>query len=119
MDKNLDDILKTLPVKPPRSRLTAYAGFIDELRQRGWTYRGIVEVLAEKCGVKVSVSNLHHFLLQRGRAKRTTVDEPTVGNELPGKSGRSATVTASSDRMPDTDSDFTFDPTLPLRIKQH
>jgi hypothetical protein len=117
MDKTLDDILKTLPDRPPRSRLTAYADLIDGLRQRGWTYRGIVGILAEKVGVKVSVSNLHHFVMRRATAKRTTVGEPTVGNELPDKFGCIASSSASSHSPPDNDSEFTFDPTVPLRIK--
>jgi hypothetical protein len=119
MDKALDDILKTLPDKPARSRLTAYADLIDELRQRGWTYRGVVGVLAEQCGVKVSVSNLHHFVMRRATAERTTVGELTVGNELPGKSRSTASPIASPDRRADNDSEFTFDSTVPLRLKQH
>src|SRR5664279_622814 len=97
MDKALDDILKTIPEKPPNSRLTPYADLIDELRQRGSPYRGIVGVLAEKCGCRVWVSNLHHFVRRRGTAKRTTVSKPTVGNELPDKCGSTAAASAPSD----------------------
>jgi hypothetical protein len=119
MDSPLDDILKGLPAKPPRSRLTRYADLIDELRQRGWTYRGIVGVLGENCGVEISVSTLHHFVRQRGTANGHAVGKSTVGNELPGKCERTATASAQSDRPPNNDAEFTFDPTVPLRIKQH
>lgn len=118
MDKALDDILKILPDKPPRSRLVPYGDLIDELLQRRWTYRSIVGVLAEKCGVKVSVSNLHHFVMRRATAKRKIVGEPAVGNEWPGKCEGTAASGAPSDRPPVNDSEFTFDPTVPLRIKQ-
>jgi hypothetical protein len=118
MDKSLDDILKTLPDKPPISRLTPYADLIDELRQRGWPYRGIVGALAEKCGVKVSVSNLHHFVRRRAAVKRRTIGEH-IGDESLGKCGSTASESDPADRPPDNASEFTFDPTVPLRIKQH
>jgi hypothetical protein len=119
MDSPLDDILNSLPEKPPRSILNPYADLIDELRQRGWTYRGIVGVLAEKCGVKVSVSNVHHFARRRSRTGRKGGGQLAFGDDFPGKRGRNAASSAPSDRRPDDNSEFTFDPTVPLRIKQH
>src|SRR5579863_7518221 len=62
MKKELEAILDSLPSQPPRSRLDPYAELIDELRRRNWTYRGIAQVLAEKCNLKISPSNIHHFM---------------------------------------------------------
>ena len=62
MKKDLEDILESLPPQPPRSRLDPYAELIEEMRRRNWTYRGIAQVLAEKCNVKVSPSNIYHFV---------------------------------------------------------
>lgn len=64
MDQDFEEILANLPAKRARSRLEPYAALINELRDRGWGYRDIVRVLAEKCDVQTSVSNLHHFVRQ-------------------------------------------------------
>ena len=62
MNDNWQDILDTLPQKPPRSRLEPYSELIDELRRRRRTYREIVSVLAEKCNLRASISTLHDFV---------------------------------------------------------
>ena len=62
MDSEFRKILESLPEKPPRSRLEPYAELIDGLRRRGRTYRDVVEILAEKCQLQVSISTLHDFL---------------------------------------------------------
>jgi hypothetical protein len=119
MDKPIDDILNSLPEKPPRSRLTPYASLIDELRRHSWTYRGIVGVLAEKCGIEVSVSNLHHFLKQRSKANGNVINQlPRVYNDASWKSARHTASRVPGATVPDNDSEFTFDPTVPLRIKE-
>src|SRR6516162_4929908 len=46
MDRKFEDILDTLPEKPPRSRLEPYRELIGELRKRGRTYRDIAGILA-------------------------------------------------------------------------
>jgi hypothetical protein len=61
MDKQLEDILNSLPPRAPRSRLEPYADLIDEMRRRSWTFRDIARVLGEKCNVEVSPSNVHHL----------------------------------------------------------
>jgi hypothetical protein len=58
----------------PRNRraraLQPYAELLDELRGRNWTYRGIAQVLAEKCNLKISPSNIHHFVkLRQGQTE--------------------------------------------------
>jgi hypothetical protein len=57
-ENSFRDILATLPEKRPRSRLAPYRRLIAGLRRRGRTYREIVEILAEKCNLRVSVSTL-------------------------------------------------------------
>jgi hypothetical protein len=61
MDDKFQDILDSLPEKPPRSRLEPCNELIGELRRRGRTYREIRDILAEKCGTQVSVSTLPRF----------------------------------------------------------
>ncbi len=62
MDDNFQDILDSLPEKRSRSRLEPYDKLIDELLRRGWTYRGIAGIPAEKCHLKVSISTIHDFV---------------------------------------------------------
>ena len=62
MDRKFQDILETLPERPPHSRLEPYSELICELRKRGRTYREIVAILAEKCQLRVSVSRVHDFV---------------------------------------------------------
>jgi IS30 family transposase len=78
MRKDLEAILDGLPAQPPRSRLDPYAELIDEMRRRNWTYRGIAQILAEKCNVKVSPSNIHHFLkLRQAKASHEPASKRT------------------------------------------
>ena len=42
MDEKFEAILKSLADKPARSCLEPYRELIEELRNRGWTYREIV-----------------------------------------------------------------------------
>ena len=70
MDRKFQDILDTLPERPPRSRLEPYRELICELRKRGRTYRDIAGILAEKCQLRVSVSRVHDFVRVQLRAKR-------------------------------------------------
>jgi hypothetical protein len=58
-------ILKTLPEKPARSRLAPFKKLIMGLLARRRTYREIARILAEKCGMKVSISTLHDFVRLR------------------------------------------------------
>ena len=124
MDKILRDILNNLPDKPPRSRLAPYAELIDELFQRGWTYRGVAVAIEEKCGVRVSPSNLHHFVKKAKTKQKTACSFPSSSPSVTnGLSEFSEQITGLKDRQPTktviSDSEFTFDPTVPLRIKRH
>ena len=70
MDDSFQEILDSLPEKRSRSRLEPYGRLIDELVRRGWTYRGIAGILAEKCQLQVSISTIHDFVRLRSRSKR-------------------------------------------------
>ena len=134
MDDRLREILKTLPGKPPRSRLEPYREFIDELRRLGRTYRDIAAILAEKCGLHVSASGVHDFVRVRARREakvrigitdgkrasetrvleRTTTkgnsDRDVVQQRIAALKRRSTAVQSASD-------DFRFDPDEPLRLR--
>ena len=72
MGGRFQDILDSLPEKPPRSRLEPYRELIDELRRRGRTFREIACILAEKCQVETAASTIHDFVRVRSRrAKRS------------------------------------------------
>lgn len=70
MDRKLRDILDSMPEKPPRSCLEPHRALIAELRRRKRTYREIINILAEKCDLRVSVSTLHDFVRLRARPAR-------------------------------------------------
>jgi hypothetical protein len=83
MDEKFQDILDTLPEKPPRSRLEPYREFINELLRRGRTYRDIASILAEKCQVRVSISTVHDFLrIRRQTSRKPTKSQLTVAARL-------------------------------------
>lgn len=88
MNDNFENVLDSLPEKAPRSRLEPYSKLIVELRRRKRTYREILDVLAEKCNLRVSISTLHDFV--RAKAKeakraakvlRTTVPQAEDKNQ--------------------------------------
>ena len=135
MDNEFRNILDSLPEKPPRSRLEPYGELIDGLRRRGRTYRDVVEILAEKCQLQVSISTLHDFLRARSRrnrnsARRIAADTP-VANPIPTRAANGETlqqpsqdevrqrIAALKARKPLTTpsrDDFHFDPNEPLRL---
>ena len=69
MDK-FEEIVNSLPEKPARSRLDPYGDLINNLLDRGRTYREIARILIEKCDGRVSFSTIHHFVHVRSRLKR-------------------------------------------------
>jgi hypothetical protein len=136
MDTNLKKLLDELPSKPPRSRLEPYREFIEELRARGWTYRAIAQILAEKCAVQVTGSGVHDFVRTRSRAKaRQAENSPTKANRLkvanPVAAGPLVAASSSDDvqrriaalkarnTVPEPLSGgFEYNPDEPLRLKQ-
>jgi hypothetical protein len=65
MEKALQAILDSLPPPRRRSKLEPYAALIRALRARGRSYREIVTILRERCGLRVAVHTVHHFVQTR------------------------------------------------------
>ena len=101
MTGDLAQLLANLPPRPARSRLEPYRPLIDELRRRQWSYRAIVAFLAEKAGVRTSVSNLHHFL--QARTSKPPVQHPVESKPV--------AVQTKHDDV------FAFDEAKPLTLK--
>jgi hypothetical protein len=131
MDPDLKKILAELPIKPPRSRLEPYREFIEELRTRGWTYRDIAGILAEKCAVKVTGSGVHDFVRTRTRSagRRTQSNPPPVSKpvgaetSLPSASSdevqrKIAALKARTTAAEPGPRGFEYDPDQPLRLKK-
>jgi len=135
MDSEFRNILEGLPEKPPRSRLEPYGELIDGLRRRGRTYRDVVEILAEKCQLQVSISTLHDFLRARSRRNRNSATriaaDAMFANPIPPRAADGESVQKPSEdevrqriaafkaRKPVTTpprDDFHFDPNEPLRL---
>jgi IS30 family transposase len=62
-------ILDRLPPRPRRSKLEPYAALIRALRTRSRSYREIVTILREKCGLRVAVHTVYHFVRAREQKK--------------------------------------------------
>ena len=128
MKKRLKEILNTLPQQPPRSRLEPYSDLIEAMRARNWTYRGIACVLTEKCGIRVSPSNLHYFVKRHlltnvgAGEKRSTLG--SFHNGAPNAHPEPATSISKSVGTPThhpqkasgKEDIFEFDPDVPLRL---
>jgi hypothetical protein len=67
MDPALHAMLETLPPARRRSKLEPHAALIRALRTRGRSYREIVLILREHCGVSVGVHTVFHFVQRRTR----------------------------------------------------
>ena len=130
-DNELSHFLDSLPPRPPRSRLEPFAALIDELRRRGWTYRQLARLLAEKCQLHTSASNIHHFVTRRElRAKhaqdndvgKTACAPPAVGDSAAPLKRSADTVQriiarqAREHLQQPAPTGFDFDPSEPLRL---
>ena len=70
MDNAFQDILDSLPHKPPRSKLEPYAELIQELRKRGRSYREIAGILTTRCGVSAGTHTVYNFVRVRAQAQK-------------------------------------------------
>ena len=105
MDDSFQEILDSLPEKRSRSRLEPYGRLIDELLRRGWTYRGIAGILAEKCQLQVSISTIHDFVRLRSRSKRSPSKRraPEPSQKMKASTARAEGKTAEEQEIPPVD----------------
>jgi IS30 family transposase len=100
---NFKQILDTLPEKPPRSRLEPYRALIEKLRKHGRTYREIIGILSEKCGVQVAASTLHDFvrvqLRERSTQKRRDMRAAINKSNRPSAVEKMNPITTTSDEV--------------------
>ena len=128
MNDQFRKILEDLPEAPPRSRLEPYKELIWELRNRRRPYREIAQLLAERCGVRVSHSTLHEFVHRyshdgtapltrpRGEPKPQVVDASRPIAELEVKQRIDALKRKQIGGRQDS-TGFQFDDREPLRLK--
>jgi hypothetical protein len=69
MENALKAILDSLPPRRRRSKLEPYAALIRALRARGRSYREIVTILRERCGLRVAMHTVYHFVRARAQQK--------------------------------------------------
>jgi hypothetical protein len=83
VDQAVRAILESLPATRRRSKLEPHAALIHALRRRGRTYREIVSVLRERCGVTVALHTLHHFVHGRPLTAAPSRRRAPYGPALP------------------------------------
>src|ERR1700680_1981866 len=74
MENAFQAILDSLPPTRRRSKLDPYAALIRALRARGRSYREIVTILRERCGLRAATHTVYHFV--RARAQKKCVRRP-------------------------------------------
>jgi hypothetical protein len=102
MDTTVRAILDSLPPRPRASKLAPHAALIRALRARGRSYREIVTILRERCGVRVGLHTLYHFVRVRVSTSATAPhpcrSEPSRAASPPSSPARAATsVTAGEE----------------------
>jgi hypothetical protein len=85
-------ILDSLPPRRRRSKLEPYAALIRALRTRGRSYREIVTILRDQCGLRVAVHTVYHFV--RAREQKRGARRPP--HRLPSEPVRRASRAGAS-----------------------
>ena len=99
MENTLRAILDSLPPRRRRSKLEPYAALIRALRARDRSYREIVTILRERCGLRVAMHTVYHFVRARAQkpvAQRLSRPQPSGPVRRASEAGAS-----SSPRSPD------------------
>jgi hypothetical protein len=92
MEKALQAVLDSLPPRRGRSKLEPYATLIRALRARGRSYREIATIIRERCGLRVAVHTVYHFVRARAQkngtrpAARRPPSEPVRASSAAGPS---------------------------------
>jgi hypothetical protein len=89
MEHALQAILDSLPPPRRRSKLEPYAALIRALRARGRSYREIVTILRERCGLHVATHTVYHFVRVRAQ-KDATPGRPRRPSSRPVRSSSDA-----------------------------
>ena len=77
------------------SRLNGQVRVIRELRRRGYSFREIVEALHERCGVRVGLHTLHHFVRTRVTIpRRTSARRRVAARTRPSAIANTVSITA-------------------------
>ena len=114
LDARLQEIYDSTPLDEPRSKLEPYRELILLWRRQKRTYRRIQELLGEKCGVNISIGQLHKFVQSRARP-RTDLELTSQPEQTPTPNGKVDTGGAPKPELrPKTEPEFDFDPTQPL-----
>jgi hypothetical protein len=80
MKKDLQAILDSLPPRRRCSKLEPYVAMMRELRARGRSYREIVTILRDGCGLRVALHTVYHFVRaqeQKKSARRRSRQQPS------------------------------------------
>jgi hypothetical protein len=80
MKKDLQAILDSLPPRRRCSKLEPYVALIRALRARGRSYREIVTILRDGCGLHVALHTVYHFVRaqeQKKSARRRSCRQPS------------------------------------------
>jgi hypothetical protein len=94
MDESIRAILDTLPPMGRRSKLEPYAALIHELRKRGRSYRDIVTILRERCGVHAGLHTVYHFVRVRAQNTQSAPRKRRVRGRSLHPSARAARVSS-------------------------
>jgi hypothetical protein len=70
MEEQFQRILNKAAQKSGRSRLEPYSELIEQLRQRGLTYRDISDILTKELQVQVPKSTVNDFVRAQARERK-------------------------------------------------
>jgi hypothetical protein len=104
MEEQFQRILTKAAQKTGRSRLEPFSELIEQLRQRGLTYRDISEILTKELQVQVPKSTVNDFVRTQARerrnaARRLSRRESTSTPAAPKLSSPSSTQRPSDDKV--------------------
>jgi hypothetical protein len=134
MNDGLDQILNDIPMKGSRSKLESHSRLVEEMLRRGRTYREMVSILRERCGVHASISTLHFFVRRRAKLarkqRRTSRIGDVSGRTREGRLANPRKPQAEEEEVlqriaklkrrkappPETSEPFRYDPSEPLRM---